>query len=320
MNPILDETSLVPCALSAPGTRIVALSSVLARLDKLGVQRVLRSVTDAADRDIFEGRGLRNWCFDPGTNRDAGLLLAARLSRHPYIDGNDGLFSVAEGARVLETRAGNNVVLGLGLAALEGGVVAALASAASPAGRTVDVEIQDASGIELLISSVPVFSYVQGQEVDINAASIREQIDNELCDGSTLIQRFAEVYPFLRLGPNALDALRSLTGTEPVYRQILRHLNTLNTAVIAWRDGTNYLPEGIMFSVESGQTLSHGKYGPMRDFPPPEGFAQEKWSLHTKLTGGTGARMYFRPVWTADLKVVLIGYVGSHLPCVRYPT
>lgn len=320
MDPILDETSLVPCSAWAPSTRIVALSSVLAALDKLGASRVLRSVTDAADRDIFQGRGLRNLCFDAATNRDAGRLLAARLSRHPYIDGKDGLLSAAEGARALETRAGNALVLGLGLAALENGVVAALASATRSTGSAIDVEIHDASGDELQISSVPVFAYVFGYEVEADALAIRARIDGALHDGHTLVRRFAEVFPNSRLGPAAEVALCALSGAEPVYRQLLRHLHALDAAIVAWNEGAPYTPQGVTFSSESGQTLTHGKYGPMRDFPSPEGFPHERWSLHTKITGGAGARLYFRPLWNPDKKVVLIGYFGSHLPCVRYPS
>lgn len=52
----------------------------------------------------------------------------------------------------------------------------------------------------------------------------------------------------------------------------------------------------------------------MRDFPVPTGFAQERWSLHTKPHWGAGSRLYFRPERTSDVGVVLIGYFGNHLP------
>jgi hypothetical protein len=58
----------------------------------------------------------------------------------------------------------------------------------------------------------------------------------------------------------------------------------------------------------------------MRDFPVPEGFAAARWSLHTKLTGGAGTRLYFRPERVGAAAVVLIGYVGDHLPTTRYRT
>lgn len=320
MDPLLDETSLLPCATWAPSKRISALASVLATLDRLGASRVLRSVTDAADRDLAGGRGLRGWCFDPGTNRDAGRFVATRLSRQPFIDGSDGLLAAAEGVRVLETRVNGQLVFGLGLAALENGVVSSLASAARPVGSTVVVKVFDATSDELSETTVPIFAYALGHEVDKNADSIRELVDDSICNGRALLQRFSEVFPHLILGRTAFDAIGSLTGTEPVYRQLLRHLRVLNTSVLEWAEGESFLPQGITFSPESALTLSHGRFGPIRDFPSPEGFNFERWSLHTKLTGGAGARLYFRPIWTDGVKVVLIGYFGSHLPCIRFPT
>lgn len=320
MDPLLDETSLVPCAAWEPGKRISALSSVLAALDRLGAARVLRSVSDAADRDICQGRGLRAWCFDANTNRDAGRLLATRLARQPFIDGREGLFAVAEGARVLEVRVDSGLAYGLGLGALESRVVAALASGARPIGSTVAVEILDATADEIISASVDVFVYVQGPEVCRDATHLQALVDDSLVNGRVILARFPEVFPGLRLGARASDAIGQLTGAEPVFRQLLRHLRALNAAVVSWTAGSPYEPQGVTFSPESAQTLSHGRFGPLRDFPPPEDFPHERWSLHTKLTGGSGARMYFRPVWTDQTKAVLIGYFGAHLPCVRFPT
>jgi hypothetical protein len=320
MEPVLDETSLVPCGTWAPGARILALSSVLASLDRLGVPRVLRSVADAADRDISQGRGFRSWCFDVGTNRDAGRLVASRLSRQPFVDGPCGLLAVAEGARVLETRVDGELVYGLGLGALEERIVAALASGARPEGASVKVKILDVTADEFVESSVPVFAYVHGTEIDREPTSVQVLVDDSLRDGKLLLERFAEVFPQLRLGSLAADAIGRLAGSEPVYRQLIRHLRALNAAASTWIAGTAFTPQGITFSPESSATLESNRFGPIRDFSTPEGFAHERWSLHTKLTGGAGARLYYRPVSTAETRVVLIGYFGPHLPCVRFPT
>ncbi len=320
MEPVLDETSLVPCANWTPGTRIAALSSVLVALDRLGVSKVLRSVSDAADRDIAQGRGLRDWCFDRSTNRDAGRLLALRLSRQPFIDGPIGLLACAEGVRVLETRVDKHLVYGLGMGALENRIVVALAGSARPVGASIDVTILDATADEIFASTVPVFAYAHGSEIDQQTVAIQALVDASLRNGKLLVERFAEVFPHLRMGSHAADAMRRLTGSEPVYRQLLRHLHALNAAISSWREGEPLVPQGITFSPESAATLENGKFGPMRDFPTPDGFTHERWSLHTKLTGGAGARLYYRPVRTAQTKLVLIGYFGPHLPCVRYPT
>jgi hypothetical protein len=320
MEPALDETSLVPCSEWAPAIRIAALSTVLKEFDRVGMSRVLRSVSDAADRDIAQGRGLRSWCFDRGRHRDAGLLVASRLARQPFIDGPDGLMSRAEGQRILETQVDGNLVYGLGLGALEGRPVATLASGASPAGRQLQVQVLDASADPIAVTHVPVFAYARGVEVAADAQQIQRLVDSAICNGQVLLDRLAEAFPHLRAGPRAIESFAALSGSEPVFRQLIRHLRALNIAADAWVPGAVFKPEGITYSLESDQTLLHGKFGPIRDFPSPAGFAHERWSLHTKLTGGAGARLYFRAVRSAASKAVLIGYFGVHLPCVQHPT
>jgi len=320
MEPVLDETSLVPCPEWSPATRITALSKVLKAFDGVGVPRVLRSVSDAADRDIAQGRGLRSWCFERGPSRDAGLFVASRLARQPFIDGADGLLAQAEGHRVLETNANGNLVYGLGLGALEGRPVASLASAAMPKGRWVRVQLLDASTDPMAVTDVQVFSYVVEGDVAADTERLQELVEAWISNGQALLDNLADAFPHLRVGPMASRSFAALSGTEPVFRQLIRHLRALNSAAEGWEAGTPYCPEGITYSQESDQTLSHRRFGPIRDFPAPEGFECERWSFHTKLTGGSGARMYFRAVRTAETKSVLIGYFGPHLPCVLHPT
>jgi len=320
MEPALDETSLTPCPEWTPSARISALSNVLKAFDSVGAPRALRSVSDAADRNIAQGRGLRSWCFERGPNRDAGLFVASRLSRQPFIDGPNGLLALAEGHRVLETQTNGSLVYGLGLGALEGRPVVSLASGAMPTGRSVQVQVLDASSDTLEVKDVPVFAYACGNEVAADAPQLQGLLDAAISNGQVLLERLAEAFPHLRVGPRASESFAALTGSEPVFRQLVRHLRALNSAAEAWVAGVPYRPEGITFSQESDQTLSHWRFGPIRDFPAPEGFPDERWSLHTKLTGGAGARMYFRAVRTAETKSVLIGYFGAHLPCVLYPT
>lgn len=318
MEPILDETSLVPCTAVTPSERILQLARLLQALDAVGAPRVLRSVRDAADRDIASGRGLRTWCFDRATNRDAGRLLATRLASQPFIDGDDGLFAVAEGNRVAEAKVDGIRVFGLGLAAMTDAVATGLVSATLSSARSVDVQILyiDEDGEQTDSSSV--LCLVDVVDVEAHRAVLQQKVDHSVQDGQTLLRRANELFPRLLLGDKARDQIGTLTSAEPVFRQVLRHMRALDLAAAEWEAGTSFKPGGISFSVESQATLEDGKFGPMRDFPTPEGFSHERWTLHTKMTGGNGARLYFRGVHRDRAGLVLIGYCGDHLPTVRY--
>lgn len=317
MEPILDESSLVPSSNRPPATHIEALAKTLSALDGLGVVRVLRSVRDAADRDLDGGRGLRAWCFDKSTARDAGRLVAARLGKQPYVDGNDGLFAVAEGQSAVEAKSDGNRVLGLGLAALTSSIAVALTTDERPAGAVLKIDLTFLDNDDQREERETVLTFTAEHEVTAAREDVVARVDGFLPNGAAIVERVGEVFPRLRLGPDARRRIGAMTGRETVFRQLVRHLRALDEGARTWADGA-YSPLAVSFSVESNPTLNHGTYGPMRDFAMPEGFTFERWSLHTKLTGGNGARMYFRAERVGDEAVVLVGYFGEHLPTVRH--
>lgn len=318
MEPILDETSVVPCPVRLPSARILELGRTLQSIDVLGARRVLRSVRDAADREFHLGRGLRAWCFDRSTDRDAGRLVAARLSAQPFIDGSDGLFARAEGRRMVQATVGHDQVLGLGLAALNDCVAVALVSEKRPRAALVEVGLSFLDDEGERREEARVLTLACATDVAEHRAEIVGRIDRSVPNGAGLVSRLDELFPRLRLGPAARAQLADLTGMEQVFPQLLRHLRALDEGAQEWPEGDPFRPRGVSFSVESRATLIHGAYGPLRDFPPPEGFNAERWSLHTKLTGGAAARLYYRPVRLPDRALVLIGYFGAHLPTVRF--
>lgn len=320
MEPILDETSLVPCPARTPSARIHELARTLQALDALGALRVVRSVRDAADRDLGDGRGLRSWCFDHGTSKDAGRFLASRLAAQPFLDGADGLLAAAEGRRAVEGKIGAVVVAGLCLAALTEGLVVLLSSDARALGETLKVELVYIDDDGDRNEQVEVRTFARSEEVNDARDELIKRIDRMMSCGPAVLARVAEVFPSLIFGDRASGQIRELTGTEPVFRQLVRHLRALNEGALRWKDGEPFEPVAVTFSVESKPTLEDGALGPLRDFPTPPGFAVERWSLHTKLTGGNGARLYFRALRQEGRGVVLVGYFGDHLPSLRYRT
>jgi hypothetical protein len=318
MEPILDETTLVPCSSWSPATRLNVLAKTLQAFDALGAPRVIRSVRDAMDRDIGSSRGMRFWCFERATNKDAGRLIASRLGKQPFIDGDGGLFSAAEEARAVEATAHGVIVFGLGLAALTDGIVIALGSATATTGSVVHVELRCIDDNDLHTESADVRAFVEATEVVAQRPSLLALLDSAVTSGAELMKRIADMYPRLRFGIRAHEQIVAMTGTEPVFRQLQRHLRALDWAARDWAPGGSFVARGITFSQESKTTLEHGTFGPMRDFPVPVGFVAERFSMHTKLTGGNGARLYFRPERMGDSNVVLIGYFGEHLSTVKF--
>lgn len=320
MDPLLDETSLVPCPEWPPGRRILLLASVLQALDRLGLPRVLRSVRNAAGRDIGSGRGLNSWCFDRTSDLDAGRLVASRLSKQPFIDGDDGLIAAAEGGRAIEATVNGQAVYALALAALGDEPAVSLGRAERSRGEQIVVNISWLDDEGVTTQASPALCLITPQDVGAARTSIELGLDRSIVDGATIIRRAVELFPYLRFGTRAEGQLRELTGAEAVFRQLLRHLRALNLGAKNWDDGPFAPGDAIAWSDESNQTLEHRRYGPMRDFPTPAGFQPQRWRFHTKMTGGAGFRLYFRGERTEVGPIILVGYFGPHLPTVKYPT
>lgn len=320
MEPILDEQTLIPTP-ATPGDRIQQLAHLLLALDRIGASRVIRTTRDAADRDLHSGRGLRTWCFDRDTNLEAGRLVASRLAKQPYIDGEKGLFNRAEGNAVVEAKVQGKEALGAGLAALTDAPLSQLSVGGQGESHSnvisVEVEMLDTEGASSMHTS-EVLALSSALGVDAHLETLTTWVDRSLCTGTSLLEHAAEAFPRLRFGAQALAQMQDLNGNENEYRQVLRHLRRLDAAAAVCPANQEYAVDGISSSHESKATLHHARYGPMRDFPTPEGFEPRRFSRHTKLTGGAICRLYFSVDTSNNETVVLIGYLGRHLPTVKF--
>lgn len=326
MDVVLDETGLLPCLDLIPAQRISTLAATLKCLDSLGCARVLRSVRDAADRNIHLGRGLRDWCFDRATDRDAGRLIAYRLGKQPFIDGETGLFAQIEGHRVMEGALNGQSAMGLAYAALCGLPAVSLghlsahplegANRGQEGEITVEISILDEEGVRTEYLSA--LRLVTATEVSRHEAQLLQRLHQDVKDGETLMAQAAELFPRLVFGPLAQKQIKVLNGNETVFRQLLRHLCALDRGAAGWLAGEKFQPgEQISWSDESTPTLN--KFGARREFPMPEGFDAVVWRLHSKLTGGD--RLYFHPIFSlGNHSQVLIGYFGPHLATIKYPS
>jgi len=327
MEPALDEASLVTCPTTPPSQRIIRLADTLTALDRLGAPRVLRSVRDAADREIADGHGLRHWCFDRQTPRDAGRFVAQRLGKAPFIDGTDGLFATVEAGRAIQPTIGGVASLGGGHVALTDSVLVLLSGSTWPPAKPILVRLDVLTEDDEWSEDVLVDAADCVAEIGALAGSIGRKVEVAVSTGAALIERLPDICPHLVLGQGATQRLADLTGAEPYFPQVLRHLRALDRAAGRWTQGTPFVPEGVTFSVESEATLTNGTLGPLRDFPTPPGFSEGRWTLHTKLTGGNGARLYYKaqeleqaePGTEAIRRIrIAVGYVGPHLPTARF--
>jgi len=146
------------------------------------------------------------------------------------------------------------------------------------------------------------------------SAWLINRVNAELSDGEALLRTAPAALPFLRFGATATKQVKGLTGGEPFFRQVLRHLRALNDAAEIW-DGGQLLPLGITFSDESQATLQNAALRARRTFPCSDGM-RRLFHLHSKPTGGN-VRIYFLAT-NPTTPTVEIGYIGPHPKSAKY--
>jgi hypothetical protein len=253
--------------------------------------------------------------------------VALRLDKAPFIDGPDGLFVGLEGERAIHPSIRDVCSFGAGQVALSDGVLVLLSGSAWPPTRPIVVRLDVLAEDDEWTDNVVVDAVDSPSEVLALEGPIVRKIESALDTGAVLVGRLSELCPHVILGDRAIEQLSSLFGSEPYFPQVMRHLRALDRAAQDWTPNTPFKPEGVTFSVESEATLKHGSYGPLRDFPTPLGFQAGRWTLHTKLTGGSGARIYYKTSEIEDMSAdavstrrlrVAVGYLGPHLPTVKF--
>lgn len=315
MEPTLNERSLEPAG-AGTTERVTALIAVLRGLDALGFPRVLRQVRDAVDCEIEAGTTLRTWLFQRAP-RETRQFLAARLSKAPFVEDLHRQREDASGVQLQAYHDGLPAV-GAGVAHLYDAPAVALGGVprweVDPLAILLTRLDEDEQFVEM---SVDVIHLCRPEQIAPRAKLLRERVLRAVSGGDDLWQRRAELFSRLDFCAAVERQMRGLSGKEFYFQQVVLALSRLDAALGAWTAGP--LHPGMDYSGESNSTLEHGTYGPLRDFLCVDN-EKRRFSHHLKLFSNNW-RIYY---WEARSEVgggrAHVGYLGTHLPTVKYPT
>jgi hypothetical protein len=316
MDPILNELSIASPTNAPIDERLSGLSRVLARLAELGFARVLRTTQEALTIPLGNGLTLPGWAMQRSADRngrEARQLLMARLGRAPFVE---QLLAEAEEARgrQFEARFGGQVARGLGAALLLDSVAISVPGAWAFEIDPLRVELDalDEAGV-LTMTTQPVLHVYGPPHVEAQRELLRVRVLRRVESGSELWRRRTELLASLEFCARVERDLAALTGKEPWFFEICRHLAVLSDSISVWTDGA-FNPTDVTWTHESKPTLDHPVYGAQREFDAPGG-QRRQFSSHTKLNA-VGWRIYFLP--DAGTRRALIGYIGPHLDTVKF--
>lgn len=315
MEPVLNELSIEPLPVGADlDARMSALAATLKRLFEHGLTRVLRTVQGIFERTVGPGMTLREWLFSGarGAIRETKQYLRSLLGKAPFVE---DLHAEQEGQqkKLFEVRLGDDPASGLGVAMLRDAPAVSLSGNPRFGGPLVGVRVivvgedgedqQDADVIHAASTS----------HVDHHQDWLVERIQRDVRSGKDLWSRRSTLFPCVDFCERVERDLQGMSGSEPYFQEIIRHLLAMSRGAATWTEGDLDLPR-IDWSHESAETLKHSSYGPMRTFVCPDGVPRE-FSRHSKIRLGV-QRIYFSP--DPITRRVLVAYVGDHLPTVKY--
>ena len=293
------------------------LIQVIRGVIRQGAQRTLRTTRNFASQNLAPDYSFANWMNDSSVDLEARRFVKTVAAKAPFLE---DYYSREEGRReeLVEFLFDGQSSLGLGMAFL---LDTAAVSLDGDNRFTTDpvlvqlnslIEGEDAA-IDERVVHVCCLSTIE--HVHQRRTWITERIQREVRSGMELWKRRESILGNLVFCVQVRHQLENLTGNEPYFRQILRHLFELHRYLGEWDIGPFTLA-GISWSEESRETLEHPEYGPLRKLECPDGI-ERTFSLHSKPTGGN-IRIYFFPI--QERQIAYIGYIGTHLPTVRHRT
>lgn len=142
----------------------------------------------------------------------------------------------------------------------------------------------------------------------------------EIYDGNDLWNRKDQLFSHLQFCKTGTKQLRILGSGETKLKWVLKTLDQLEEYTEIWiSEGCKeFSLEGYDLEVsgESQETLNNKKYRKQRTFICPDG-KERLFDQHIKLRS-CNWRIHFFVDYQS--KIVIIGYIGEHLPTVKYPT
>ena len=159
--------------------------------------------------------------------------------------------------------------------------------------------------VEIIHASLP-------EHVITHENWIRNRLRSDIKDGSDLWDRRVSLFPSLTFCANVERRIQTLSPT--MLWSVAGRLFDLQAHCERWTSG-RFNTDGLLGNPRTESPATLQMFGQERTFRCPDN--QERvFSWHVSLAGSW--RLYFCPQLESETGKMIIGYVGPHLPTVRY--
>ncbi|WP_348266519.1 hypothetical protein [Edaphobacter sp. DSM 109919] len=298
----LNERSYGPGHIAIPVAQesLATFVDVLLQIKKLLPRVSLISSESLSHLRLGNGYSVASWLNSGAANRERGRVLLSLANQAPFRVVNDLYDDPDPGVTV--HRYGDEIVEGIGLANLYGGV-------------PISLDIEDRWRVSTL--SLNVQQLVEDEErawiIEMPHAASVQHVHNhqqwlltlrkrEVANADDLYERRAELFPFLAFTPSVKANLEVLQ--HPAFGQVVHYLCQLDDAVNVWDPRKTTQPKYPPHTTNESASRKELCYLPDIEC------GRDYFTWHGRYTPGAG-RIHFKLEY--EPKRVVLGYIGKKL-------
>ncbi len=289
------------------------LLSISKQLIAIGFNKIIRTTRSFLTRNLAERYSVFTWATEKTTNprqREFQRYFLTLATKSPFIE---DFLAQEEEKRLIEYQHDLETAFGVGLAELWGAPVLSFGSDTRfrrdyiNATKTIVDEESETN------QTIQVLNLWESGQLERLRNEIERTSWQVVRNGRKLLAELPNLLTKLRVCDSACKQIERLSGYEQFFPEIVKHLIILNKTMETYTYGS-FDPVGINWSVDSALTLQ--QFSDCRTFVCQDG-ENRTFTYHSKILSAN-KRIYFFPLPSEG--VVHIGYVGEHLPTVRYRT
>jgi hypothetical protein len=312
---VLNELSLqVPAADIPTARRLMSeLIRTVRQATTSGVKRVLRTQNDINTIELAPAYPLARWRNDNEVNREERSFFRTLTAKAPFW--TDVAEEIKNEIDLSEFIHQGEQAIGLGFALVSDTLPISLLSDSCWDCSRLQIEFKyiDENG-DIAKKNLEIIHASRYNHIQEHTTWIQERIRKCVNDGLEIWSRREELFPNLEFCDGVGKQLQNILAGQLELQPVVSTLFVLQNCCKSWKTGLFSLENyAIEESGESEATLN--KYGKERIFRCPDG-EERMFARHIKLRF-CNWRIHFLAVKPGK---VIIGYVGRHLPTVKYRT
>ena len=311
---VLNEISLKTPAIDIITARkyMSELIYTLRQATKIGVKRILRTSDNINTIKIAHDHPISRWRNDKEVDLEERRFFRSLITKAPLWHDIEETFK--EKLDLSDIWYQKESAGGLGFAFIIDGLAISFQSEEkwNYSYLTLDITYLDDND-ELIDKTIEVKHASNPNHVIQHQKWIKNRLQSDINNGLDLWNKRTDIFPNLEFCNCVEKQLikSSITLQKQYFNKLKDALFILENYSKNWEEGSSFIIEGIDESGESEITLK--KYSKERTFLCPDG-KERIFEHHMKLKSFNW-RIYFYPVKT---KKIYVGYIGKHLPTVKY--